>query len=219
MTPTQRSLRYLRDLGYTCEVVERWNPHARVRQDLFGFADIIAFRRGEVLLVQTTTNSNRTARVAKVSRNEIARAWLGAMSRTIQVHGWRKLGGRWAVHITDMDSVLIKEQMSNIKNPPPFCRECRKKAMRGYRYCQYHLEKDRKRQKEEREASIACGRCVYPSCTEPRGVTIYCEHHRDCYRRYRLKRKKSCLLAPAGVSMSNDGRTAESAASVQPETR
>jgi hypothetical protein len=36
MSPTQRSLAHLRRLGYQARVVERWNPFARVRQDLFG---------------------------------------------------------------------------------------------------------------------------------------------------------------------------------------
>ena len=41
-SPTQRSLKLLRDEGYTAQVVERWNPHARVRQDLFGVIDTAA---------------------------------------------------------------------------------------------------------------------------------------------------------------------------------
>jgi hypothetical protein len=36
VTPTQRSLAYLRAEGWQVAIVERWNPHARIRQDLFG---------------------------------------------------------------------------------------------------------------------------------------------------------------------------------------
>ena len=65
MTPTQRTLKYLREIGYHAEVVERWNPHARIRQDLFGFGDIIAIRWGESgpLLVQCTGGANMSKRV------------------------------------------------------------------------------------------------------------------------------------------------------------
>ena len=33
MTPTQRSLKYLREQGYTVAITERWNPFARIRQE------------------------------------------------------------------------------------------------------------------------------------------------------------------------------------------
>ncbi|MBI4326652.1 MAG: hypothetical protein HY674_15520 [Chloroflexi bacterium] len=44
MTPTQRSLSKLRAEGWLAVIVERWNPYDRVRQDLFGFADLLAIR-------------------------------------------------------------------------------------------------------------------------------------------------------------------------------
>ena len=39
ITPTQRTLKHMRERGYTCQVVEHWNPFARIRQDLYGFID------------------------------------------------------------------------------------------------------------------------------------------------------------------------------------
>lgn len=41
-SPTQRTLAECRKRGYTAQVVEKWNPHARIRQDLFGVIDIVA---------------------------------------------------------------------------------------------------------------------------------------------------------------------------------
>jgi hypothetical protein len=38
-SPTQLSLKKLREEGYTVAVVEHWNSFARIRQDLFGFID------------------------------------------------------------------------------------------------------------------------------------------------------------------------------------
>jgi hypothetical protein len=42
MSPTQRTLEYLRLSGYPLVgVVERWIPRALVRQDLFGILDVL----------------------------------------------------------------------------------------------------------------------------------------------------------------------------------
>ena len=64
-SPTQLSIKYLKDQGYTVAIVEHWNAFARIRQDLFGFIDIIALKGNETLAVQTTTATNMSARVKK----------------------------------------------------------------------------------------------------------------------------------------------------------
>ena len=108
MTPTQRTLAALRREGYTAEVVERWNPHARVRHDLFGIVDILAIRAGETLAVQTTAGSGVSARVAKLNASP-ALPLLTAAGWRVQVHGWRRVkrkrGGRatrWDCRIVEM---------------------------------------------------------------------------------------------------------------------
>ncbi len=100
-SPTQRSLKLLRDGSALAAVTERWNAHARVRQDLFGFIDVVAIVPGQpgLTAVQATSAPNQAARLAKISALPAARAWLGAGNR-IEVHGWRKSRGRWAVTIT-----------------------------------------------------------------------------------------------------------------------
>src|ERR1700751_4932922 len=57
-SPTQRSKAYLENAGYLVAITERWNPHAKVRQDMFGFIDMLAVKEGEILGVQTTSRSN-----------------------------------------------------------------------------------------------------------------------------------------------------------------
>ncbi len=66
-SPTQLSLKKLREEGYTVQVVEYWNSFARIRIDLFGFIDIIALKGKEVLAVQTTSASNMSARCKKIA--------------------------------------------------------------------------------------------------------------------------------------------------------
>lgn len=102
MTPTQRSLKHLRDQGYFCWIVEHWDHFARKRKDLWGFADILALRDGEVLAVQTTSGSNVAARVRKISEHENVGAVRKAGIR-IAAHGWRKNAkGRYVLRVVDL---------------------------------------------------------------------------------------------------------------------
>lgn len=110
-SPTQRSLKWLRDQGMTAEVVERWNPHAKVRHDLFGSIDIVALfdspmpprmcdppafehcwclDQGRTIGVQATSGSNVSARIAKILAEPRMRLWIKCGNRLV-VHGWRKL--------------------------------------------------------------------------------------------------------------------------------
>src|SRR5438445_13003296 len=98
MSPTARSLAFLRRLGFTAAVVERWLPHVGVRSDLFGFADVLAVHARDrlFLLAQVTTAANTAARLAKARARPELLAWLKA-GGVFEVHGWSKRGNRWAV--------------------------------------------------------------------------------------------------------------------------
>jgi hypothetical protein len=95
MSPTQRSLKMLRAEGFTVAVTEHWNAFAHIRQDLFGFVDLVALRASETLAVQTTTADNLSARRRKILASPLLSRVLGAGWR-IEIHGWRKVKGRWA---------------------------------------------------------------------------------------------------------------------------
>jgi hypothetical protein len=100
MSPTELTLKYLREAGYQAAVVEKWNPHARIRQDLFGFIDILAVKDGETLAVQATSYANTSSRVAKIADAETA----GPVRKAgwkIWVMGWRKVSNRWTHRIID----------------------------------------------------------------------------------------------------------------------
>lgn len=94
MSPTQRSLKKLREEGWLVAVVEHWNSFRHIRQDLFGFADLLAIRGDEALLVQTTSGSNVAARVEKIVQSSAAKLWLTSPNRRIVIHGWSKRGER-----------------------------------------------------------------------------------------------------------------------------
>ena len=95
MSPTELSLRHLRKRFALVAVTERWNPHARCRQDLFGCIDILAVGPG-TLAVQTTTGANLSARVKKL-RASPAVPILEAAGWRITAHGWVKRKGRWVL--------------------------------------------------------------------------------------------------------------------------
>jgi hypothetical protein len=102
VTPTQRTLAKLRADGWTTAIVEHWNAHARIRQDLFGFIDILALRDGETLAVQATSGSNVAARVAKIAASETAPIVRKAGWR-IEVWGWRKnAAGKHVLRVEDV---------------------------------------------------------------------------------------------------------------------
>ena len=95
MSPTQRTLKHLRELGYTAEVVERWNPHARIRHDLFNIIDVLGVSETGVAAVQTTSAGNMKARINKIAESDILPLLIKLEWKVI-VHGWRKNSkGRW----------------------------------------------------------------------------------------------------------------------------
>lgn len=100
-SPTTRTLEHLRREGYLAAVVERWNPHARVRHDLFGVVDVLGIRDGETLAVQSTSGSNVAARVRKITDSAALQAIRSAGWRIV-VHGWRKSGRRWVLREVDL---------------------------------------------------------------------------------------------------------------------
>lgn len=95
MTPTQLSIKKLKEAGYFVQVVERWNHWARIRQDLFGAIDIVGIKATEfgVLGIQATTTPNMNARIQKASDLPAIAAWVAAGNKFL-VWGWAKRGPR-----------------------------------------------------------------------------------------------------------------------------
>jgi hypothetical protein len=100
-SPTQRSLEYLREQGYHCEVVEKWNSFTKQRKDLWGWADILAIRKGEVLAVQVTASAVAN-RIKKIQDSDTVALVRDAGIR-IECHGWRKASnGRYVMRVEDI---------------------------------------------------------------------------------------------------------------------
>ena len=92
-SPTKRTLDYLKEKGYTCTITERWNAFAKIRQDLFGFIDIVALGNFSILGIQCTSGDHVAERVAKIKGLKEAVDWKLNTGRILVV-GWRKVGAR-----------------------------------------------------------------------------------------------------------------------------
>jgi hypothetical protein len=92
----------MRERGYPLvQVVERWNPHARCRQDLFGIIDVLAVSDHEVVGIQATSATNVSSRITKIEDSSALPVLRRAGVRLL-VHGWRKKRGYWIVREVDI---------------------------------------------------------------------------------------------------------------------
>ena len=92
MTNTSRTLKYLRDLGYTVGMVERFLSFAGKfgkRVDLFSIIDIIAIKPNEILGIQSCGQAFSEHK-NKLLNEEGTKKWLEAGGE-LWIIGWRKL--------------------------------------------------------------------------------------------------------------------------------
>lgn len=107
-SPTQRSLKDWRSRGWTCQVVEHFNPYVCVRQDLFGFIDILAMKEGEGIVgIQTTSDNggNMSKHLIKINSLNTPKIFLGSGGKIV-IEAWGKKGARgkrklWTVRRLD----------------------------------------------------------------------------------------------------------------------
>ena len=126
-SPTQRTLKWLREQpGFRlAKITEHWNSFAKIRQDLFGFVDVLGIVGQRTVAVQTTSGSNVAARVTKISaecgeaaQNLLDAHWL------ILVIGWRKLKPRgqkvprWVPRLVQITAVI--PTLSTVELPAEF---------------------------------------------------------------------------------------------------
>lgn len=108
MSPTQRSLRHLRELGWSVHRTEYWNVFARRRIDAFGWGDLLACHpQHGIALIQTTTTANLPARISKAKALGVLVAWVTAGGKLI-AHGWAKRGPRGEVKRWTLREVQLR---------------------------------------------------------------------------------------------------------------
>lgn len=111
MTPTARTLAYLRAAGWPLvQVVEHWVPGARIRRDLFNIVDVLAVGPAGILGIQVTSGANVSARLRKIMSSPATPVLLAAGVQLV-VHGWRKAAsGRWQLRAVPITLAMIDTQ-------------------------------------------------------------------------------------------------------------
>jgi hypothetical protein len=116
-SPTSRTLKALRSDGYQAGVCEKWNAHCRIRQDLFGFADVAAIKSDVVgtLFIQACAACDQSKRMRKLLAVPSVRVALESANR-VEVWGWRKSAktNRWVVNrlvvtVADVDAAASQQ--------------------------------------------------------------------------------------------------------------
>ncbi len=88
----------MRSLGYTCQVVEHWNPFANRRVDLFNCIDIVCLNGDKIVGIQTTSKANMSARRKKMKEEPAMALWLNAAGQLV-LHGWYKSKNKWTPQV------------------------------------------------------------------------------------------------------------------------
>ena len=98
ISPLQRSKKLLEEMGFTVAIVERWNPWAKVRQDLFGILDLLCIDELGTVGVQVTTLGHKQEHIDKMTAHPNLQRLLKA-GWEVRLHSWRKLKDGWKVDI------------------------------------------------------------------------------------------------------------------------
>jgi len=81
-----RTLAWLREHGYEAAVAEKWIPHTPIRQDLFGFIDVMAVNDQHLLAIQVTDHTHHAEHRGKILKNKAARLLVYHMD--IELWSW-----------------------------------------------------------------------------------------------------------------------------------
>jgi hypothetical protein len=120
LSPTQRTLRELRQRGVIVAIVERWNQFGGpfgIRQDLWGFGDALALypEYKGVTAIQCCARSGLSAHRTKILENEIAPEFLKAENR-IEIWAWGKVkkvrGGKLMVYKPVIEEITLQNYES-----------------------------------------------------------------------------------------------------------
>lgn len=111
LSPTQRTLRSLREHGLIAGIVEKFNPYAGkfgIRQDLFGIIDIIALDPEKGVIGVQSAGSAFSEHIHKMTEEKAQECidWLSTPGAHLVLWSWRKVklnrGGkaeRWSPRV------------------------------------------------------------------------------------------------------------------------
>lgn len=93
VSAASRTLKVLKKDGWICALAEKWNPFVGIRQDLFGFMDILALKPGHrIRAINATTASEIGRHIEKYRENAALRYWLKSIGQPhFELWAWRRL--------------------------------------------------------------------------------------------------------------------------------
>jgi hypothetical protein len=120
-SPTSLTLKHVREIGYTAEVVEKIVPKTFIRRDLYGVGDILAVHpeKKRIALIQAKSYTDLQKGVRKALEEERLKAFLdaglcpcGRNLTSFHVISWgqKAKGMKWthrAAEVTSGDTGLI----------------------------------------------------------------------------------------------------------------
>lgn len=110
VSPTSRALQFCRAQGWRAAVVEHWNSYAKIRQDLFGWIDLVVLDGEQgVLGVQVTSRSNAASRRTKILASDTLAPWLASGARA-EVWSFAKQGPRGKRKVWNLKREVIESQ-------------------------------------------------------------------------------------------------------------
>ena len=120
---TTKTLDLLREHGYKVGGVEKYQFHTRVRQDLFGWIDIIAIKEGELLGVQSTSYQARKQHIdkmAEASIQDMISLWCKTGAKALMIT-WKKQkikrGGTAFRYVPVFDQYVIRDSSLCLESP------------------------------------------------------------------------------------------------------
>jgi hypothetical protein len=105
MSPIQRTLNWLRERGYEAQKTEHFNWHAKVRQDLFGFIDVLAVGENDMIAIQSSDGAHHAAHRQKILDSRAAQL-LAMFGVDVEIWSWSlKLSGK-----RRKDGLLVRQK-------------------------------------------------------------------------------------------------------------
>ena len=119
LSPTQRTLRALREQGRVAAIVEKYNAYAGPfgrREDLFGIIDVLALDpdRG-VVGIQCCAGSGFAAHRTKIleERHQETHDWLSTPGTALEIWAWRKVklqrGGKAERWMPKVETITLQQ--------------------------------------------------------------------------------------------------------------
>lgn len=93
LSPTQRTLKELKEQGFVCDIVEKWNAYAKRRKDLFGIVDILALDPTRGFLGVQCTGNDYSGHLKKLTEEKAQECmdWLSTPGGCLELWAWRRV--------------------------------------------------------------------------------------------------------------------------------